>query len=100
MKKKSYKITKLEKNRKSLLTNNLDQCYLCGCPKDHLHEVYFGKNRLNSMKYNCVIPVCFICHDRIQNDINLDLKIKKEMQLAFQNNYDIDFISIFYRNYL
>jgi hypothetical protein len=99
MRKKSYKIKKLEKNRFSILTDNLDSCYICHCKKDHLHEIYEGKNRLNSMRYGFVIPVCFNCHRYITDHPSEDLK--KECQKKFEEtNSRETFISIIRRNYL
>jgi len=103
MKQKSYKISKLEKGRKSILTDNLDVCFLCNQPKQHLHEVFYGRNRQNSMKYNCVVPLCFNCHNKVHNDINTDRKLKQVTEKKFLDvhNCDIDdFISIFKINYL
>lgn len=93
-------IKKLEKNRFSIITNNLNMCYLCGRKKDHLHEVFFGKNRINSMKYGCVVPLCSDCHHKVHCNINIDRKLKKMFQRKFEEMYDIDFLKIFRRNYL
>ena len=50
--------SKLDKSRtKSLFTDNLNICYLCGGKKVHLHEVFYGRNRSNSIKYGLFIPV-------------------------------------------
>ena len=92
-------IKKLEKNRYSIITDNLDYCFLCGKPKIHLHEIIFGKNRVNSMIYGLVIPVCDKCHDRIHVDYKLDHKLKVLAQTKFEENYDKDFLSIFHRLY-
>lgn len=100
MKIKSYKLAKLEKNRTSILTDKLDCCFICGRPKEHLHEVFFGRNRINSMKYDCVVPLCSACHDKVHNDIQIDSYLKKTCQRAFIEVYDNDFISIFRKNYL
>lgn len=103
MKRKSYKITKLEKNRYSIVTDDLETCYLCGMPKDHLHEVFFGNNRINSMRYGCVIPLCAACHDKIHQDIQIDLEMKKRLERAFIEVYECDieyFIKIFHINYI
>lgn len=103
MKKKSYKLTKLEKNRFSIVTDNLEQCYICGMPKNHLHEVFYGNNRINSMKYGCIVPLCAYCHSKIHNDIQIDLILKKELERAFIDVYKCNadyFISIFHKNYL
>ena len=43
IKKKTSKLQKLEKNRFSILTNNLEQCYICGKSKDDLNEVFRWK---------------------------------------------------------
>lgn len=100
MKKKSNKIAKLEKNRISIFTNNLDYCIICGNRKQHIHEVYYGNNRINSMKYGCTLPLCMNCHNNIHNNHELDLYYKKLMQEKFEEVYDEDFLSIFKRNYL
>lgn len=102
---KSKKLTKLEKNRKSVFTEDLEHCYLCGKPRDHLHEIIYGKNRINSIKYNFVIPLCANHHtgkDGIHFNKDLDLYYKRLCQIYFENNIGnrIEFIKIFGRNYL
>ncbi len=59
----SKKRSKIEKNRKSIFTNNLEKCIECG--KTGLidkHEIFGGKNRMISIKYDLVIPLCRKCH--------------------------------------
>lgn len=100
MKKKSSKISKLEKERFSIITSDLDHCIICGKPKDNLHEVYFGKNRQASIKYGCVIPLCYKCHLRIHKDSVLSIIWKVRCQEMFEKVYpNLDFISIFGRSY-
>lgn len=97
----SNKIKTLENKRFSILTNDLSYCYLCGKPKNHLHEVFFGKNRVNSMKWGCVVPLCAYCHSKVHSQVHLDLKLKKLTQSAFMKAYEgVDFLSIFHKNYL
>lgn len=44
--------SKLENSRTvSLFTDNLNVCYLCELKRNHLHEVFYGRNRANSIKY-------------------------------------------------
>lgn len=103
MKKKTNKLIKLEKNRYSIITDNLEECFICHRPKDHLHEVFYGNNRINSMKYGCVIPICSYCHSKVHNNIQLDLKLKKMLKRAFLEYYKCDedyFINIFHINYI
>lgn len=43
IKQKSSKLAKLEKNRFSILTNNLEKCYFCSEKKEELHEAFRRK---------------------------------------------------------
>ena len=105
MKNKSNKLAKLERNRKSVFTDDLEHCYICGRKKEHIHEIIYGKNRLNSIKYNFVIPLCANHHtgkDGIHFSKELDLYYKRLCQIYFENNLGdrTDFIKIFGRSYL
>ena len=102
---KSKKLTKLERNRSSVFTSDLEHCYLCGKPREHLHEIIYGKNRINSIKYNFVLPLCANHHtgkDGIHFNKELDLYYKRLCQIYFENNIGNrkKFIKIFGRNYL
>lgn len=55
---KNAKLAKLERNRFSVFTDDLDHCIICKRKKDHLHEIFFGSNRQKSMRYGFVIPLC------------------------------------------
>lgn len=98
------KIKQLEKMRFSILTKDLSRCFLCNKPKEHLHEIYFGKNRVNSMKWGCVIPLCRNCHQGklgVHNNYEVDITLKQMCQKKFAEVYpDIDFLEIFHRNYI
>lgn len=101
IKKKKYKLAKLENNRFSIITENLDKCFICGAKKEELHEVFEGKNRQMSMKYGLVIPICRKCHKSIPNNKTLREKIHKVGQKAFKNRYkNENFMKIFGKNYL
>lgn len=102
---KSKKLTKLERNRASVFTDDLEHCILCGKPREHLHEIIYGKNRINSIKHNFVIPLCANHHtgkDGIHFNKDLDLYYKRLCQIYFENNIGnrIEFIKIFRKNYL
>ena len=98
------KIKRLEKMRFSILTNDLTKCYICRKPKDHLHEIYFGKNRINSMKWGCVVPLCYQCHQGnfgVHKNQQLNIMLKKKCQEKFIKVYpEINFIDIFHKNYI
>ena len=94
--------SKLENSRTvSLFTDNLNVCYLCGCKKEHLHEVFFGRNRVNSIKYGLFIPVCEKCHRKCHKDADLFDSLHKKGQLLFMYNYpELEFVDVFKTNYL
>lgn len=99
---KSKKLTKLEKNRKSVFTDDLDYCYLCGKKKNDLHEVFGGRNRINSIKYNFILPLCRECHSSNQNNPIFNDYWHKQGQLYWEKNIGSreEFIKAFRRNYL
>lgn len=102
MKKKSAKLAKLEKNRFSVFTDNLDKCYLCPNKKDHLHEIFAGRNRQNSMKYGFVLPLCEKCHSKYQNDALFNHRWYIICQKYFESNIGTrdEFIKVFRKSWL
>lgn len=101
MKKKSNKLAKLERNRFSIITTDLEHCYLCGNKKQELHELIEGKNRQVSMKYGLVIPICRKCHEIVTNDKTLQDKLHKVAQKEFKKHYKTEnFVQVFGKNYL
>lgn len=101
MKQRSNKLAKLEKNRFSLFTDNMNKCYFCPNKKDHIHEIFCGRNRQNSMKYGLCLPICESCHSTYQNDFLFNEKWHKKGQAIFSKAYpDLKFEDIFKKNYL
>ena len=102
MKNKSKKLAKLERDRFSVFTDDLKICYLCGKPKNDLHELLEGRNRINSIKFGYVIPVCRLCHSQIQNNTEFKNVWAKKAQEHFEENIGSrdEFLSIFRKNYL
>ena len=97
-------MSKLLKNRKSILTDDLSKCIICGANRQELHEIYFGKNRYNSIIWDCVAPLCYEHHrgnNGVHHNHQLDLYLKQICQKRFQELHpDIDFRSIFYKSYI
>ncbi len=102
MRSKSNKLAKLERNRYSVFTEDLEHCYLCGKKKNDLHEVYAGRNRINSIKYGFVLPLCRKCHSLNQNNPFFNDYWHKQGQLYWEKNISSreEFIKVFRRNYL
>ena len=99
---KSKKLTKLERNRTSVFTNDLEHCYLCGKKKNDLHEIFGGRNRLNSIKYNFILPLCRECHSSNQNNPIFNDYWHRQGKLYWEENIGSrdKFIEVFRRNYI
>lgn len=101
MKNKSSKLAKLERDRFSLFTDDLEHCIICGKRKNNLHEVFPGAFRLRSIKEHMVLPLCSLHHKQIHDDIELSLFWKRSCQKLFEKSRTRDeFIKIFGRSYL
>lgn len=98
IKKKSNKLTKLEKQRdKELIKSGV--CEFCGkyAKKLDPHEVYGGSNRKISIKNKFVKLICRKCHS--------DEKIIKQLRIDTQKEYEKnhtreEFIALIGKSYL
>jgi hypothetical protein len=97
MKYKTSKLKKLEKERYSILTQDLSHCIIHKDKKaDDINEIFMGRNRLNSMKYGLCIPLCRYCHRQYHNDRDMQLYwMKKGLEVFLQDHTIEDFRDIF-----
>ena len=77
--------------KKSIMTDNMKACYICGAPRDHIHHIfggYLSKNRQHSDEDGLFIPVCAKCHDEIHNG-NQALKngLHMQAQLKYEQTH-------------
>lgn len=93
--------------RKSIITNNWNNCYICGSTQNlHCHHALHGTaNRKQADKYGLIIPLCIYCHTSgnyaVHNNAAVDLKIKQVAQRKFEEIYGHKkYMEIFHRNYL
>ncbi len=105
LKRQTTKHRKLENERFSIITNDLEHCIVCGKSKDALHEVFYGSYRLVSIRYGMIIPLCLKHHtmglNSIHNNRQLDLYYKKLAQQIFIKKYSYDlFIKEFKIDYI
>lgn len=102
IKKKSYKIKKMEDNRKSIFTTNMTKCYFCPNPKDNIHELIYGKNRLNSIKYDFTLPLCIEHHKMMHHDRKMIEEYQDKCQNYFEKNIGSrnEFIKIFGQSFI
>ncbi len=85
--KKSSKLAKAERNRFSILTDNLEKCYFCELPKKDLHEIFRGRNRQRCMKWGLAIPICRIHHNKINNDKEFSKVLEDIARIKFIKMY-------------
>ena len=99
---KSAKLAKLERNRFSLFTDDLEHCIICKRKKEHLHEIFFGSNRKKSMQYNFVIPLCHECHAEMHRNKEWQEYWHVKGQEYWEENIGTrqEFIKIFEKNYI
>lgn len=101
MKQKTSKLAKLERNRKSILTDELDCCWFCGRQPVDLHEIYAGANRKASMRNDFVVPLCRQHHQAVQLDSVLSNGLKRLCQETYEKTHTREeFMKIIKRNYL
>lgn len=101
IKKRTYKLAKKEKERFSILYNNLDKWCLCGNPLIELNEVYEGAFRQVSIEYGMTTPFCQIHHEQFHKDRLINLYYKALFQTEFEKTYSHDlFMKIFKNNYI
>lgn len=101
LKNRTEKQKKLEESRYSILTDNMYRCYICGKPKDDIHEIYPGSKRIISIKNGLCIPICRECHQEIQNNEVKMLIYKMMCQKVYEKTHTREeFIKLIGRNYL
>lgn len=102
LKKKSNKLKKLESKRFSILTDNMQICYICNkSRKDDLHEIFEGSNRQTSMKWGLVIPICRRCHDLWEIDMQLKKRVREKAKQRFYKLYSKEkFLEVFGKYYI
>ena len=84
MKKKSYKLAKTERNRFSIIQDDMSICFFCGGQAQSIHELIGGMNRQTSIKYGLCVGACLRCH-RILED---NEKIKQKYQVLGQDTFE------------
>lgn len=107
IKKRTYKLSKREKQRFSIFTSDLDKCIICGKFPVNKHEIFFGNGKRQlSIEYGLVIPLCTETHHNQaeQKGIHFDSKLREEWHIRGQNKFEevypeLDFLEIFGRNY-
>lgn len=86
----------------SIITEDLDHCYLCGGQRHQFHHCMNTKvGKKKSEKYGLMMPVCYKCHSKIHDKDDNSIQIKKLAQRKFETIYQRDlWVKEFGKNYL
>lgn len=75
----------------SILTEDLEHCFLCGRPCNALHHVLHGARRTIADKLHLVIPLCNDCHtmgaEAVHRNTKLDEKLKAWAQEVYEKSH-------------
>lgn len=101
MRNKTSKLRKLENNRYSILTEDLEQCFICKKSPVDMHEIYGGCNRKVSMQNGFCVPLCRE-HHKLVTDYPLNNKyLQEKCQRKFEETHTRDeFMKLIGKNYL
>lgn len=94
---------------KSILTDDLDHCYVTGGNHVHIHHVFPGTGRRKLCeRYGFTVPLSPELHNMSDASVHanpntgLDLRLKQECQQYFEEHYGsrMEFVKLFCRSYL
>lgn len=98
--KKKSKLSKLEKDRFSIFTEDLSHCILCSSDDVDINEIFPGRNRINSMKYGLCIPLCRKHHNQYHLQRPMQLYWMRLAQNEFEKDHSHnEWMDIFLKNY-
>lgn len=101
MRNKTYKLQKLEKNRFSILTNDMEHCYICQSPFVEIHEIYNAGNRKISMKNGFCVPLCHRHHEYVTLNADGSNYLKQKCQMVFEKTHSREeFMKLIGRNFI
>lgn len=90
--------------KKSVITDNMEECFLCGYRVEEVHHAIYGtKDHKQADKFKLLVPLCSRCHRRVHNFPNQkdDLYLKELAQRTFQSVYpELKWTDYFSKNYL
>lgn len=99
MAKKSLK----EKYKRSIMTDDLEHCYVCGRDAVHYHHIFGAHNRDHATEDGLFIGMCLDCHIRVHNEPSqrLNYDLKRQAQLVYEQTHTHDeWFKRYGKNYL
>lgn len=91
----------------SILTSDMERCYICGGRSECVHHIFPGTARRKISDNNgFIVPLCHKCHNMSDKSVHFDKELKlmvmRDCQKAYesQGHTTEDFINLIGRNYL
>ena len=85
----------------SIMTDDLDTCYICGRDRTQFHHVFGASNRNHSTEDGLFIPVCAECHESIHKFNTIAITLKQEGQRRYEETYSREeFMKRYGKNYI
>ena len=67
------------------------RCRVCGVyGVTHIHHIFGGARRRISDKYDFVIELCPVCHEKAHNDASFGNALKHDCQLQYMEDYSME----------
>lgn len=89
---------------KSIITQDLDHCYICGSSYPQVHHIMNGANKTKSEKYGLLVPLCMNHHTGmfgVHTHPDLMLEMRRIGQRKFEELHGHDlWMEEFGKNYL
>lgn len=89
--------------KKSIITDDLETCFICGSMATDLHHCIHGTaNRKLADKYKLTVGLCRYCHMKLHDQGAGDDFCKMAAQYAFEEKVGdrLEFINIFGKSFL
>ena len=87
IKNKSNKLAKDEKNRFSIVQEDMSYCFFCDRQAESIHELIGGMNRQTSIKWGLCVGACLRCHRILENNEKIKQKYQALGQDVFEKKY-------------
>ena len=87
----------------SIITKDLEHCYLCGACDPQIHHIFNGVNKKKSEKYGLIMPLC-MNHHTGDFGVHTIPQLMKETKAFGQEKFELyypelNFREIFGKNY-
>lgn len=76
------------KHRNSIITNDLEHCFICGHSHAHIHHIFYGKNRRNADEDGLIIGLCYYHHNGSDEGVHFNKPLDRALKELGQAEYE------------